>query len=675
MAAEGSSVSCFRTKLDRGQFGNRIVIWLNDSTDGLQTKETIQYLQQEIKDLILTDDVDACIDYVSSYEHNDMFLIIADSFGKTLIPLIHDIEQIQRIYIYCETWLGYPIWDSTVFNKVSGLFDDKTLLMSILLEDIKEYERRELYMDSNSRKATPASVLGQVAEIWYSEYCQTTSTKTQHILVVYNLKSDFKHGFETLTQRLSQLPNVHLEIEHDVEQAYKTLGKLPFTFWRTVVDKSMAKEFTLLRKEKMISLYFCVITVIYTLRYEEHLRWALNNPMDVWGGVVTNEEKVIRFCSGDPLTHEHNIAKNLLHIDESGVKKLMSKLFHTKLPFSIVVKDDDPLLNSRTNFDESQLKQRQNRFVNISKPQFVQNFRTNSLGELFSNLLTTDNEWQDITLGRCLGGIICHAKLNNRPMEHIRDRLIKWLYPSCGVIPGKINAIYYVRAFTEETFLYKDVNFALANNDQRSIYCLREYIHTCIVAFEQKLIPFYAGIVYRGVQMTADELTEYKVGTGIRFLGFMSTSKSFNFVSFLDTNVVFIIHTLSARHQRKLGRYTNVDLHASNVTVMPSEEEVLYAPFSAFEIINICTDEVSGVTYITLNENDVSAADHVILKQLQLFADKGVTTNVVMPHSRIALHIDDSSIGTQLNNLSLQDNTSTIINIEMPVSRWLGDDE
>ena len=96
--------------------------------------------------------------------------------------------------------------------------------------------------------------------------------------------------------------------------------------------------------------------------------------------------------------------KNLLDVGESGVKNLMSKLFHTKLPFSIVVKEDDPLLNSRINFDESQLKQRQNRFVNILKPQFVQNFRTNSLGELFSNLLTTDNEWNDITLGRSLGG-------------------------------------------------------------------------------------------------------------------------------------------------------------------------------------------------------------------------------------------------------------------------------
>lgn len=136
-------------------------------------------------------------------------------------------------------------------------------------------------MESGSRKATPASVLEHFVEEWYSESCQTTSTKTQHILVIYDVKSDFKHGFETLTQRLSQLPNVHLEIEHNVERAYKTLGKLPFTFWRAVVDKSMAKEFTLLRQEKMISLYFCVVTAIYALQYEEHLRWAINNPMDV----------------------------------------------------------------------------------------------------------------------------------------------------------------------------------------------------------------------------------------------------------------------------------------------------------------------------------------------------------------------------------------------------------
>lgn len=236
-----------------------------------------------------------------------------------------------------------------------------------------------------------------------------------------------------------------------------------------------------------------------------------------------------------------------------------------------------------------------------------------------------------------------------------------------------MTSLYAIRAFTEETFLYKDVNFALANIHGESIYHLRDYIHLCISAFAEKLIPFYSGIVYRGVQMTFDEISKYRVGADIRFLGFMSTSKSFDFVSFLGTNVIFIIQTLSAKHQQKLGRYTNADLHISNVTVMPSEEEVLYAPFSTFRIMQIQKKDAGEVTYITLLETDTSAADHLQLQLMQSQVDKDIATDVYFSSALISLGSDHDG-GMLKQEVSRTNNLPVYLRMFTPHEMWMNDE-
>ena len=86
--------------------------------------------------------------------------------------------------------------------------------------------------------------------------------------------------------------------------------------------------------------------------------------------------------------------------------------------------------------------------------------------------------------------------------------------------------------------------------------------------------------------MTAEDIAQYKPGERIFFSGFMSTSRSLETILFYGTNVIFIIITLSAAHQESLFMYSNLDLHASKVTVM-EDEEVLYAPFSSFDIRSV----------------------------------------------------------------------------------------
>lgn len=202
---------------------------------------------------------------------------------------------------------------------------------------------------------------------------------------------------------------------------------------------------------------------------------------------------------------------------------------------------------------------------------------------------------------------------------------MKWLVPGPCCYPSEVSSIYCVRAYTEETFLYSDLNRAMSSDDTNTIQYFREYIRKCLPVFTLKCIIYFSGVVYRAVQISAEELQEYIVGTYVSFPSFVSTSKSLSMVAFRGTNTIFVIHTLPAAHQESLFMYTNADLHISKVSVMPSEEEVLFAPFSGFFVKSIEQTMLDGrsVTFINLEETDFSAAMILHLLHMQQDFDQG----------------------------------------------------
>lgn len=130
--------------------------------------------------------------------------------------------------------------------------------------------------------------------------------------------------------------------------------------------------------------------------------------LKVWGGVVVNEEKILRFCSGDPLTYTRKSISLFLSVDKSILQRMVDSLLgdNGKLPFSILVPDnEDPLSEKVIRLDGTKLQPRQNRFINALRPQFVQDSKTSNLGEFFSKLITLENDWADHVFTRYILGM------------------------------------------------------------------------------------------------------------------------------------------------------------------------------------------------------------------------------------------------------------------------------
>ncbi len=81
---------------------NFSLIWLDVDID--QSREdcqnTLAQLQNVVNDVNIFTQQDKCIDFLTGVDDMKTFLILGDTLGSQIVPLIHNIPQLHSIYIF-----------------------------------------------------------------------------------------------------------------------------------------------------------------------------------------------------------------------------------------------------------------------------------------------------------------------------------------------------------------------------------------------------------------------------------------------------------------------------------------------------------------------------------------------------------------------------------------------
>ena len=120
-----------------------VVVWLKEG----DLNSDIEFeLRQLINYIKVYEDKQHCLKYIRTNPKEKIFLILSDSIAENFVPKIHDLDQIQFIYIFCEYFLRYSICNSLVkvekhrqwtknYSKIVDVYDDKSKLFSKLQEN------------------------------------------------------------------------------------------------------------------------------------------------------------------------------------------------------------------------------------------------------------------------------------------------------------------------------------------------------------------------------------------------------------------------------------------------------------------------------------------------------------------------------------------------------------
>ena len=184
-------------------------------------------------------------------------------------------------------------------------------------------------------------------------------------------------------------------------------------------------------------------------------------------------------------------------------------------------------------------------------------------------------------------------------------------------IPTQLLSKYYVRIFTYESNIYKDLNIYLRNNNEPEMSIYLPFIKELYKGVDLKSLPLYSQNekLYRGSKASIDEIIkiEAHIKKKVKFPTFIVFSRVFlSFSKEEETAKAFLQGNLNDTNLRKVffvleknNNEYSLSSHADieEISFHRNEKEVLFFPFSAFEIIDIEDAIINNenVKKITLN--------------------------------------------------------------------------
>ena len=121
---------------------NFLLVWMKSKVDTVNDSvwlNTIPKLQEIVNVIYTFTDVDEGIDFITEIKEKKVFLILSDVFRESITPVVHDIEQVNVIYFFCENETQHEQW-----RKVKNVSADITIICEELKQAVQECDQNSV---------------------------------------------------------------------------------------------------------------------------------------------------------------------------------------------------------------------------------------------------------------------------------------------------------------------------------------------------------------------------------------------------------------------------------------------------------------------------------------------------------------------------------------------------
>lgn len=129
---------------------NILLIWLDNNIDenSADCRNTLSQLRRAVNMINTYRDVNQCIQFLQTIENEKACVIISGSLGQTVVPQIHDMIQIDCIFIFCGNKQYHEQW-ARKWPKIRGVLTQIVPICEALQKAAQQCERN----------ATPISLM------------------------------------------------------------------------------------------------------------------------------------------------------------------------------------------------------------------------------------------------------------------------------------------------------------------------------------------------------------------------------------------------------------------------------------------------------------------------------------------------------------------------------------
>ena len=126
---------------------NFLVVWADQNIDERDPlyQESIKLLRKSVNTIKTFRSVDEGHGFISSNRGEKIFLIASGSLGQKIVPLVHDMAQVNTIYLFCGNKTLHEEWVKK-FPKVKGIFTNMNPASSALQNAVQECSHNTISM-------------------------------------------------------------------------------------------------------------------------------------------------------------------------------------------------------------------------------------------------------------------------------------------------------------------------------------------------------------------------------------------------------------------------------------------------------------------------------------------------------------------------------------------------
>jgi tetratricopeptide (TPR) repeat protein len=122
------------------------LVWLDGNIDEVNDddcRNSIMKLRQIVNTVNTFIDEDECIDFIDTTKEEQAFMICSAALGQTIVPLVHDIPQINSIYIFSGNKTQHEQWTKE-WSKVKGVYTDITSICQALNQTTQDCDHNSV---------------------------------------------------------------------------------------------------------------------------------------------------------------------------------------------------------------------------------------------------------------------------------------------------------------------------------------------------------------------------------------------------------------------------------------------------------------------------------------------------------------------------------------------------
>lgn len=119
---------------------NFLLLWVDSNIDQENEvyKNTLAKLCSIINNVNAFTQADECADFLTEIGELKAFLVVADTMGRQMVPLIHDISQLHSVYIYCNNKAQHSAWTKN-WAKIRGVYTEINNICKALQTMLRQY--------------------------------------------------------------------------------------------------------------------------------------------------------------------------------------------------------------------------------------------------------------------------------------------------------------------------------------------------------------------------------------------------------------------------------------------------------------------------------------------------------------------------------------------------------